>query len=101
MNKYVLAFHNQTVTDAIAAGTLPLPDGAIIVKQQMTGADAQPESITVMSKQGGSWYWLEASADGTKVITVNDMPLEGDVAMCRDCHDSASANDFVLTHTFK
>jgi mono/diheme cytochrome c family protein len=61
-------------------------------------------AITVMSKQNGSWYWLEATPDG-KVI-VDDMmdkgaPLEGkDVAMCVGCHTSAADNDMVFTHDF-
>lgn len=102
MNMFVLGYHNQVVTDAIASKTLPLPDGAIIVKQQMKAADAPPMSITVMSKQGGQWYWISATPDGQQVMTMNGMPLEGtDVAMCKDCHDGAQDNDFVLTHKFK
>jgi hypothetical protein len=102
MNMFVLGYHNQVVTDAIASKTVPLPDGAIIVKQQMKSADAAPMSITVMSKQGGQWYWLSATPDGQQVMTMNNMPLEGpNVSMCKDCHDSAQDNDFVLTHKFR
>jgi len=102
MNMYVLAFHNQVVTDAIAAATLPLPDGAIIVKQEMMKADDPPMSITVMSKQAGAWYWVKASPDGMKVMTMDGMAMEGnEVGMCKDCHDNAADNDFVLTHKFK
>jgi hypothetical protein len=102
MNMYVLGFHNQVVGDAIKSSTVPLPDGAIIVKQEMMKADAPAMSITVMSKRGGAWYWVKASPDGMKVIGMKGMALEGrDVAMCKDCHDNASDNDFVLTHKFK
>lgn len=101
MNMFVLGFHNQVVTDAIAKGTVPLPDGAVIVKQQMQAADAAPMSITVMSKQNGQWYWIDATPDGKSVMTMNGMPMEGtEVAMCKDCHDNAADNDFVLTHKF-
>jgi len=42
MNMYVLAFHNDVVTQAIAAKTVPVPDGALIVKQNpATATDAQ------------------------------------------------------------
>jgi len=102
MNMYVLGFHNQVVGDAIKSSTLPLPDGAIIVKQEMMKPDAAPMSITVMSKQGGAWYWVKASPDGMKVMTMNGMAMEGrDVGMCKDCHDNASGNDYILTHKFK
>lgn len=102
MGMWVLPFHNQVVTDAIAKHTLPLPDGAVIVKQEMMKADAAPMSITVMSKQGGAWYYVKASPDGMKVMTMNGMAMEGpEVAMCKDCHDNAADNDFVLTHKFK
>lgn len=102
MGMHVLAFHNQVVGEAIKSKTLPLPDGALIVKQEMTAADAAPMSITVMSKQGGNWYWVKASPDGMKVMTMNGMAMEGrDVAMCKDCHGNESDNDFVFTHKFK
>ena len=100
MKMYVLAFHNDVVADAIASNTLPLPDGALIVKQNMKAADAAPEALTIMSKQGGEWYYAETSPDG-KVITMNGMALEGrKVAMCTDCHDTAADNDYVFTHKF-
>lgn len=100
MNMYVVTFHNEVVTAAIAAHTLPLPDGAVIVKQNKMAADAPPKTLTVMSKQSGKWYWLDATPDG-KVVTINDMPQEGfDVPMCTKCHDDASNNDFVFVHSF-
>ncbi len=102
MNMYVLGFHNQVVADAITAHTLPLPEGAIIVKQERMKPDAAPMSITVMSKQGGAWYYVKASPDGMKVMTMNDMALAGpEVGMCKDCHGGAADNDYVLTHKFK
>ena len=100
MNMYVVTFHNDVVTAAIAAHTLPLPDGAVIVKQNKMKPDAPPQSLTIMSKQGGKWYWLDATPDG-KVVTINDMAQEGFGApMCTKCHDDASNNDYVFTHSF-
>lgn len=102
MGMMVLAFHNKVVGDAIAAKTLPLPDGAVIVKEEMMGAGAAAQSVTIMSKQGGEWYYVKASPDLMKVMTMNDMALEGTaVGMCKDCHDNGADNDFVLTHKFK
>jgi hypothetical protein len=60
MGMFVLAFHNKVVGDAITAKTLPLPDGAVIVKEEMMSADAKPMSVTIMSKQGGEWYYVKA-----------------------------------------
>ncbi len=100
MNMYVVTFHNDVVAAAIASHTLPLPDGAIIVKQNMMKPDSPPQNLTIMSKQGGKWYWLDATPDG-KVVTMNDMPQEGFGApMCTQCHDDAANNDFVFTHHF-
>ena len=102
MGMFVLAFHNKVVGDAITAKTLPLPDGAVIVKEEMMSADAKPMSVTIMSKQGGEWYYVKASPDLMKVMTMKDMPMEGkSVGMCKDCHANGSDNDFVLTHKFK
>ncbi len=102
MGMFVLGFHNQIVGDAIAAKTLPLPDGAVIVKQEMTSADGAPMSVTIMSKQAGAWYYVKASPDLMKVMSMNGMAMEGtSVGMCKDCHDNGADNDYVLTHKFK
>lgn len=101
MNMFVVTYHNDVVTAAIGAHTLPLPDGAIIVKENKMKADEPAHALTIMSKQGGKWYWLETSPDGSHVITMNDMPQEGyDAPMCTKCHADASNNDDVFTHSF-
>ena len=101
MGMFVVTYHNDVVTAAIGAHTLPLPDGAIIVKENKMKADEPVHALTIMSKQGGKWYWLETSPDGSHVITMNDMPQEGyNAQMCAKCHDDASYNDFVFTHSF-
>ncbi len=100
MDMYVVTYHNDVVAAAIKSKTLPLPDGALIVKQNKMKADESPHALTIMSKQGGKWYWLEASPDGM-VMTMNDMPQEGyDAPMCVKCHTDASNNDFMFTHSF-
>lgn len=103
MKSFVITFHNDVVTQAISNKTLPLPDGAILVKENyMRADDPMPMALTVMSKQGGKWYWVEEMPDGTAVIDdAMGHPLEGyDVAMCVGCHATQSANDSVYTHNF-
>jgi hypothetical protein len=102
MNMFVVTFHNDVVTQAISAKTLPLPDGAIIVKQNLAKAtDTQPMALTVMSKQSGVWYWLEATPDGRVILDAMGKPLEGtDVTMCIGCHGMHAGNDEVITHDF-
>lgn len=98
---YVLAFHNDVVTQAMEKRTLPLPDGAIIVKENYAHAsDAGPKVLTIMAKENGAWYWLESTPDG-RVVKEKERPLEGyDVGGCRSCHTHAE-NDFVFTHEFR
>jgi hypothetical protein len=102
MNMFVVTYHNDVVTQAISGKTLPLPDGAIIVKQNLAKAtDTQPMALTVMSKQSGSWYWLEATPDGKVILDTMGKPLEGtDVTMCITCHGMHVSNDDVITHNF-
>jgi hypothetical protein len=103
MKMFVVTHHNDVVTTAIAQKTLPLPDGAIIVKDNMVNAtDKMPMAITVMSKLNGSWYWVEATPDNKVMVDPSGKPLEGtNVTMCIGCHSMQSANDDVMTHDFK
>jgi hypothetical protein len=106
MNMWVVTYHNDVVTKAIADKTLPLPDGSILVKDNFAKQDdAMPMAVTVMSKQGGTWYWVEATSMGK--VVVDEMadkgtPLEGyDAKLCVMCHSGAKDNDEVFTHQFK
>lgn len=100
-NMFVVTYHNQTVAQAITAKTLPLPDGSIIVKENMAqAADPSPMAITVMAKQGGGWYWIKAMPDGKVFLDDMSRPMEGKgVAMCTMCH-KVEQNDGVFTHDF-
>lgn len=101
MKMFVVSHYNDVVGAAITSKTLPLPDGAIIVKDNfMMASDTAPMAVTVMAKQAGKWYWVEAMPDGMVMLDPMGKPLEGDVAMCTGCHSSGQANDFVLTHDF-
>ena len=96
---YVLAYHNDVVGQAVASHALPLPDGSIIVKENRPQADAAPAALSIMSKQGGGWYWLQATPDG-KVVTAKGKPMAGAVKGCAGCHSQASDNDQVYTYKF-
>jgi hypothetical protein len=105
-NMYVVAYHNDIVKQAMERKLLPLPDGALIVKDNLAmPSDAMPMVITVMSKQSEKWYWLEATPEGQ--VVVDEMvdkgkPLEGfGVAMCTGCHGARKdTNDYIFTHDF-
>ena len=102
MNMFVVTYHNDVVSQAISGKRLPLSDGAIIVKQNLAKAtDTQPMALTFMSKQSGTWYWLEATPDGKVILDSMGKPLEGtDVTMCINCHGMHASNDDVITHDF-
>jgi hypothetical protein len=99
MNMFVQAYYNEVAGQAMQDGTLPLPDGSVLVKEAyMTASDAAPMALTIMSKRSGSWYWAQVTPDGDLML-MNGMPLEGrNVEMCIGCHTSAASdNDLVAT----
>ncbi|MFU8803915.1 MAG: cytochrome P460 family protein [Bradymonadaceae bacterium] len=102
---YVVTYHNAVVQDAIDNHTLPLPAGAIIVKESYASeSDLDPTALSIMSKTSaaqGDWYWVQATGD-QRVMVDGGAPLEGrDVAMCSGCHNAGAAhNDFVFLHDF-
>lgn len=100
-NMWVLSYYNDVVQKAMDDGALPLAEGSVIVKENYANEDdATPMALTVMSKEGGDWYWVQATPEG-RVFVGPDGPLEGaGVAMCINCHRAAEDNDFVMTHTF-
>ncbi|MBI5607904.1 MAG: hypothetical protein HY902_03385 [Deltaproteobacteria bacterium] len=105
MKMWVVTYHNDVVTQAIANKTLPLPDGAILVKDNGMSADDPMPMPTIMAKQGGQWYWIEATPDGKVVIDEmmdKGKPLEGhDVKMCTGCHAAQKdKNDWIFVHDF-
>lgn len=61
------ATHRRAFVNDTAAGDLVgLPDGSILVKENLTSEDpADLAAITVMQKQGSSWYWARFKTDGT------------------------------------
>jgi hypothetical protein len=101
-NMWVRSFYNETVGTAMEEGTVPLADGAIIVKENyMNKDDPAPMALTVMSKMGGEWYWVQGTPDGQVFVGPDGGAMEGkNVGMCVMCHSAAQANDYVMSHAF-
>lgn len=86
---------NEAALGALEEGRVPLPDSAILVKENYA-ADSTLVAVTVMYKAAGynpdhgDWYWLKRDADGEVVA-------EGRVAACISCHGSHAAGDYIMT----
>lgn len=92
-------FHVVYVNDKAAAGnTLPLANGAVVVKENYS-PEKNLTAITVMYKiegyntGAGDWFWVKYAPDGT-------VQKEGKPGGCIGCHSPAAANDFVIIHTY-
>lgn len=87
---------NQTAREALINGTVPLPVGSIIVKENYM-PDRSFAAATVMIKrsagynaQANDWYWLKRNADGS-------VDADGTAQGCQNCHGMAGSRDYVLT----
>jgi cytochrome c553 len=98
-NMFVVSYFNDVAGGAIQEGTLPLPDGSILIKENYPAADAPtPMALTVMSKRAGEWYWVQGTPDGQVFVDDMGTAMEGtSVAMCVGCHQQAQDNDFIMT----
>jgi len=98
---YVLAHYNPKVGQAMAAGTKPLPEGSIIVKDNFADSGGQDlRSTTVMAKVKGHWYFVRVRPNQAVAVS-NGVPQEGfGLLGCVNCHKAAIANDYVFTHKF-
>ncbi len=99
---FVETFRNDVVVAAEETGTLPLPDGSLIVKENYPSDAAEdPMALTIMAKMDGEWFWLQMTPDGKVMRGPNGDPVEGtDVPMCVDCHSDVEDNDYVFLHDF-
>jgi hypothetical protein len=92
---YVATYMNPSAAEAVASGATVFPDGAILAKDVYGDDGVTPSGVAVMRKvtgsapDGGDWYWVKWSADGS-------VEVEGTVAMCSGCHASA-AIDYALS----
>lgn len=93
-------FINSVVESALDSFDGTLPDGSIIVKENIgTSSDVTEAALTVMRKVQGfdpdnnDWFWANFSPEG-------QIMAEGTVLGCRACHSGARSNDFVFVHPF-
>jgi hypothetical protein len=86
---------NELARGALAAGTFPLPDGSIIVKENYM-PDGTFDASTVMLKRQGfnpqhnDWFWAKYDAAGTAEVS-------GRVEMCEACHGANRDRDYLMT----
>lgn len=92
--KLLTTYLNPVALEAVMANEVPLPNGAIIMKENYN-EDGSFFEDTVMYKVEGynpehnDWFWLQVGADGSM--------LEGKVEGCQACHGTLRANDYVMT----
>lgn len=94
------ATHRRAFVNATAAGDLAaMPDGSIIVKENLTSDNPDDlAAITVMQKQGDTWYWARFMPDGTHdVAGTTDDPAAAP-CVSSGCHGdmAGSKNDYVF-----
>lgn len=94
-------FINNKVEQALSQFDGELPDGSIIVKENIGENPGEKAGmLTVMWKvkgfnpDGGDWFWAAMSPDG-------QISAAGRVESCMNCHAGASANDYVFVHQFQ
>jgi hypothetical protein len=92
--------HYRAFVNDIAAGDIAgMPDGSILVKENLTSENpADLAAITVMQKLGTTWYWASFLPDGTYDIAGTTEELAGEGCVAEVCHgDSiASEGDYVF-----
>lgn len=86
---------NEPARTALESGRYPLPDGAIVVKENYM-PDGTYDASTVMVKRAGyapdhnDWFWAKYDAAGTAEVA-------GRVEMCQSCHAAARDRDHLMT----
>jgi hypothetical protein len=89
------AFVNTTAGNDLAA----LPDGSILVKENLSSDDpADLAAITVMQKQGDTWFWAKFSPTGDAELADTTEGLAGTGCVAAACHGdmATSENDLVF-----
>jgi len=93
--KYLRLYANEPAITAAKAGN-PMPDGAILVKENYAEDKTTLMAVTPMYKaagynpDAGDWWWAKYEGDGTLV-------KEGKVEGCITCHKSVKDNDWIFT----
>lgn len=93
---------NDIAARALASGADEMPDGAIIVKENLT-PDSTLAAITVMYKRRGynsqhaDWFFSKHLPSGELDRAPNGMRLAGRVPGCQACHSAKKDNDYIYT----
>jgi hypothetical protein len=95
-NMHVLTHYNTLAGEALRAGTLPLPEGSIIVEEHRPGPRARPSKLAIMAKEEGRWYFLESTPEGQVLVAAGAPQAGPAVPTCTSCHGTPSGNDGVL-----
>ena len=100
---WVIAYANETGEQAVDDQNIPVPEGAIYVKEEYDADGAEdPFAVTVMEKlseQQGDWYWMKTDPDMERIVEGPEQtPLEGTENLgCIDCHGAAADDDYLMT----
>jgi hypothetical protein len=92
--KYVRIFVNRVALEAAKTGK-PMPDGAIIIKENYKDTNALAVLTPMYKVKGynptaGDWYWTKIAANG-KVLG------EGKLKGCIRCHEAVKNTSWVFT----
>ena len=93
---------NDVAARALASGASEMPDGAIIVKENLM-PDSTLAAITVMYKRDGynsqhnDWFFSKHLPSGELDQAPNGMRMAGRVPGCQACHQGRSNNDYIFT----
>lgn len=89
---YVEIWFNKIASEAMGAGSSPLPEGSAIVHQAFEEDQTTKTVMSAMRKvngfapETGDWFWGQFDADGTELSG-------GDLPGCTECH--VAGEDFV------
>ena len=93
--KYLKLFANPIALKAAREGK-PMPDGAILVKENYGGDKKTLKAVTPMYKvkgynpEGGDWFWVKYGPNGK-------IQAAGKPKGCVDCHRAVKDKDWVFT----
>ncbi|WP_456447907.1 cytochrome P460 family protein [Deinococcota bacterium DY0809b] len=88
-------FVNDLAFEALSQKRFPLPEGAVIVKENYD-AEGRLYNLAVMRKvkgynpEGGDWFWGYFTPEGGVLF-------EGKPALCVGCHAQKKASDWVFS----
>jgi hypothetical protein len=94
------ATHRRAFVNETAFGDLAgLPDGSILVAEDLTSADPMDlAAITVMQKQGSVWYWARFDPEGNHDVAGTTDEPGAAPCVSSGCHGdmAASKSDYVF-----